>query len=511
MAKHVSSSVKITESSLFLMASTGLTAGLGFLFWIIVDRSYSPERVGLATSLINAISLISYLSLFGLNSVLIRFQAAPRARNSQVTRALLISSGGGLLFGGGFLVLLPWISPELEFVRTDPWYALLFVSFCGFAAVNLLTDSVFMAARLPHYNMLVDGVIQSLSKLAMPIFLVTFGTVGIVASTGIGYAVAVIASLTAMCWRLGFRFDMRTKGTRLREHAKYSLANYGSALLNLIPQLALPMIALQKLGSEAEAYYFMAFQVANILYTASHSIGDATFAEASHDVSRLGECLRRSAKLNLLVGVPAVLVVSLGAGLLLRLFGDSYADNAQALLVLLAIGAFAVALNNWSSNALRIVGRIRPLVSSNIVYALASIGMAEATAGRGLLWIGWAWVAGNLLSGLIAVVYLPRGARRPAPTGSAAVPEAAPEKQAVAGWTDETQPLSLPWVVRDVRRPGRTLPERPNADSGADTIVGLRGFGGDIAIRARPRLPEQPKTRRPESGQSASERPEQHW
>ena len=252
----------------------------------------------------------------------------------------------------------------------------------------------------------------------------------------------------------------------------------------------LPMIALQRLGSEDEAYYFMAFQVANILYTASHSIGDATFAEASHDVSRLGECLRRSARLNLFIGVPAVLVVSLAAGLLLRLFGDSYAQNAHGVLVVLAVGALAVALNNWSSNALRIVGRIRPLVSSNIVYALASIGMAEVTAGRGLLWIAWAWVAGNLLSGLIAVAYLPRGTRQPE-VRPVVEPET-PEKQAVAGWTDETLPLSLPWVVRDLRRPGRVLPERANADSGADTIVGLRGFAGDIAVRARPRVPKQP-------------------
>lgn len=477
------------ESSLFLMASTGLTAGLGFLFWIIVDHSYSPERVGLATSLVNAISMISYLSLFGLNSVLIRFQATGRAaRNSQVTRSLVICTGGGLLFGNAFLFLLPWLSPQLEFIRSDPFYALLFVAFCGFAAVNLLTDSVFMAARLPHYNMLVDGVIQSVSKLAMPIFLVTFGAVGIVASTGIGYAAAVIASITAMCWRLGYRFDLRAKGTRLRENARYVLANYGSALLNLTPQLALPMIALQKLGGEAEAYYFMAFQVANILYTVSHSIGDATFAEASHDVSRLGECLRRSARLNLMIGVPAALVVSLAAKLLLQLFGASYADNARSLLVVLAMGALAVAFNNWSGNGLRIVGRIRPLVASNIVYAVATIGMAELTASRGLVWIGLAWVVGNLLSGLVAVVYLPRGAQQPAAQAADGATEA--ERPAVSGWTEETMPLQLPWVIKDLRRTGRSQPRQPGDEPGADTIVGLRGFAGDIAVRARPRLPE---------------------
>lgn len=483
MSRHARSTIKIMESSLFLMASTGLTAGLGFLFWILVDRSYSPERVGLATSLINAISLISYLSLFGLNSVLIRYQAAGPARNSQVTRSLLISCGGGVLFANGFLVLLPWLSPKLEFIRQNPLYALLFVAFCGLAAINLLTDSVFMAARLPQYNLLVDGIVQSLSKLAMPIFLVTFGAVGIVASTGIGYAVAVIASLIAMYWRLGFRPDLRTDGTLLREHARYSLANYSSALLNLVPQLALPMIALQRLGSEAEAYYFMAFQVANILYAASHSIGDATFSEASHDVSRLTECLRRSARLNLIILVPTVAVVALGAHLLLELFGKAYADHAEGLLVLLALGALAVALNNWASNALRVAGAIRPLVASNVVYAVASIGFAEMTATRGTLWIGWAWVGGNLLSGLVALVYVPRSTAALAPRPTPALDDTA--SQAAIGMLDETVPLVLPWVARDIRRGGKIgAQERPVAAT-AGGRAGPLLSGGDMAVRER--------------------------
>lgn len=496
MAKHSGARIKIVESSLFLMSSTGLTAGFGFLFWIVVDRSYSPERVGLATSLINAISLISYLSLFGLNTLLIRFQAKGPARNSQVTRGLLITGVSGLAFGGAFLALLPWVGPKLEFVRANPGFALLFVGFCGFAAVNLLTDSVFMAARLPQYNMLVDGLIQSVSKLAMPLLLVTFGAIGIVAATGVGYAVAVVASLVAMYWRLGFRFDLRTPGSGLRENARYTLANYGSALLNLVPQLALPMIALQQLGSESEAYYFMAFQIANILYTASHSIGDATFSEASHDVSRLAECLRRSAKLNVIIMVPAVIVVSLAANLVLSLFGQTYAAHARGLLVLLAAGAMAVAFNNWSSNALRVAGAVRAMVASNVVYAVVSIGMAQATASRGLLWIGWAWVAGNLLSGAVAAAYVPSSMASLAPESGPAAEDsedsgnsenAEKEKRpAPAVMIDETMPLALPWVVRDVHR-GSNRPlmhDRPTEPIPRVTDPPV-GFGGDMSVRER--------------------------
>lgn len=491
MPKHSRSSVRIMESSLFLMASTGLTAGLGYCFWILVGHSYSPERVGLATSLINAISLISYLSLFGFNSVLIRHQAEGAARNRQVTISLVLTGAGGLVFANLFLALMPWISPKLLFIRQTPWYALFFVAFCAFAAVNLLTDSVFMAARLPQYNLLVDGVVQSLSKLAMPIFLVTFGAVGIVASSGIGFAVAVIASLVAMWVRLGYRPQFRLGGTRLREQARYSFASYGSSLLNLLPQLALPLLALQKLGSGAEAYYFMAFQIANMLYTASHSIGDATFSEASHDISRLRECLKRSARLNLVILLPAVAVVTLGARLLLGFFGRAYADNARGLLALLALGALAVALNNWSSNALRVVGRMRPFIVSNVFFAIVSIGMAAALASRGLLWVGAAWVAGNLISGLVALLYIPWHADELA-TRSAAAEAPARETESF-GLLEDTVPLVFPWVTPESRRASGARPPRPQpggvmvATAVIDrTERGSRIFlGGDMAKRER--------------------------
>ena len=490
MSRHTSAQPRITESSLFLMASTALTAALGYCFWILVGHAYTPQRVGLATSLINTISLISYLSLFGFNSVLIRHQAKGQARNRQLTITLLVTALGGLGFGSLFLALLQWISPQLLFIRENPWYAFLFVAFCTFAAVNLLTDSVFMAARLPQYNLLVDGVIQSLSKLAMPIFLVTFGAVGIVASTGVGFAVAVTASIIAMCLRLGFRPELRFGGTRLREQARYSAASYGSALLNLLPQLVLPLLALARLGSEAEAYYFMAFQIANMVYTASHSIGDATFAEASHDPSLLGECLRRSARLNLIVLVPAVAVLTLGGGLVLGLFGQVYAAHARGLLVLLVAGAFAVALNNWSSNALRVVGRMRAFVVSNVFFAVVSIGLAFATASRGLIWVGAAWVAGNLVSGLVALVRVPWHSTRSAEGAAVAAP--APESFGA----EDTVPMVFPWVTPEGLRLNGARPSRgrpPEPDAASEPADGVRAgplrLGGDMAVRERARAP----------------------
>ncbi|GAI92246.1 unnamed protein product, partial [marine sediment metagenome] len=53
------------------MLSTGVMAVFGFFFWIINARLYSAEQVGIGTTLIPIMTLISSFSILGLGSGLI--------------------------------------------------------------------------------------------------------------------------------------------------------------------------------------------------------------------------------------------------------------------------------------------------------------------------------------------------------------------------------------------------------------------------------------------------------
>jgi O-antigen/teichoic acid export membrane protein len=419
-ARHARPADQVYRSSFFMMASTVTTAGLGFLFWVVVARFYSPGQVGLSTSLISATSLIAYLSLFGLNSTLVRFPAPDFARNSQVSQSMALVAVTACVAGTVYLLGLPWYGHKLMFVRDHLVLAAAFVLFCACAGLNQLTDSVFISARMPQYNVLVDGFIQGLTKLALPFALVGFGAAGIVGATGGGYAVAVAASLFLMRRRLGFGFDFRTRGTRLMEQFGFSVASYASSLLNLAPLMVVPLIVLQVRGAEDAGYYYVAFQISSMLTALSYSVGEAMFTEASYDESRFPELLRRSGGIIAGVQIPAAAVVAVGSGLLLQMFGGAYATRAQSLLAVLAVGAVAVGLNTWASFALKIARRMKHLILSNVVYAAVTIGLAVLWAPRGLVWIGWAWGAGNLASGVYAAAALLAGRVR------VAVPAAPP-------------------------------------------------------------------------------------
>jgi hypothetical protein len=296
----------------------------------------------------------------------------------------------------------------------------------------------------------------------------------------------------------------------LRATSAYSLTSYVSALLNLLPLLVLPSIVLRTLGAELEAYYFMAFQIATLLSAASYAISESLFSEGAHDPANIAALLRRSAKIMAAVVVPSALIVAAGSGLILDIFGADYAAHARGLLVLLSLGSIAVAFNSWASCALRVLARLRAMIVSNVVLTVAVLGLAAAFGSRGLLWIGYAWVIGNFLSGLAAAVRIPphafslrAGAALAAARASAvANPASAPDAPAAerrertvpADFMElPTEPLFFPWNRPEAisfgnRAPGRRHPEFPDAappgEADAAPDLGLHLSG----MKVRPRV-----------------------
>ncbi|MEU9174143.1 oligosaccharide flippase family protein [Streptomyces sp. NPDC048420] len=476
---------RIYRSSFFLLASTVVTAGLSFVFWVVVARFYSPSQVGLATSLISATSLLATFSLLGLNNTLVRFPAEREARNAQISQAMVLVTVVGCVAAGIYLLGLPLYGAKLGFVRDNWMSAVAFAVFCGCAAASMLVKSVFNAARIPEYNVLIDGLTQGVAKVAIPAVLTGLGVFGIVASAGVGYAVTVLVAVVVLRRRLGFRMDLRTHGTRLREKFRFSVASHLSNLINLTPVLATPLIVLHHLGAAAAGYFFVAFQIAAMLNSVSTAVGEAVFVEVSHQESRFRELMLRSGRIIAAVQVPAAAVVVFGGGLLLKMFGAEYEGQARPLLTVLAIAALPVALNTWACFALKLAQRMRHLIAANTIMASLSVGLASAFADRGLVWIGYAWATGNAVAGLFATASLvrrPRAASAPVATPVPAADTPSPDDTLALRPTD----LDTPYhdVVGGYDAPYRVGPadpygvglEYPYAASGGEPYADYHGY-----------------------------------
>ena len=395
---------RLIRSSFFLMASTCTMTLLGFGFSVVVARVFSPEQVGAGTSLISATSFIAFLSLFGLNGTIVRFIANSKNPDAVVTQSFLVVTGLGLFTSGVYIMLVPYYAPALSFVRDNPLYTVGFLLAGVLSGINLLTVSVFIGARKPEYNLLVDGFMQGVTKLVLPTAFIGLGAYGIFAAVGGGYVVAVVLGILCMRRVLGFRFDFRRQAAISKAQWSYSVSSYISSAIGIAPIMALPVIVLHTLGAAEAGYFFLTFQIANTLCGLSYAIGEALFAEGSFDESRLASLVKRSALLLAMLEVPAVIVVFVGGRLILSLLGADYGAHGQQLLQILALAAIAVALNQWTSSLLMVMGLMKSLIASNVVHALLTIGLAQIWGTRGLEWFGWAWLIGNAASGLYAVL-----------------------------------------------------------------------------------------------------------
>jgi O-antigen/teichoic acid export membrane protein len=410
----------VLRNSLLLMTSLGLMGGFGFLFWLLVARLYPPAQVGAASTLIAAVVLIAFLSMAGLDVMVVRFLAKSPHRDELVTASLCIVAAMAAVMSVVYVQVVPHYTRELAFVGENALFAIAFTVICVLGAIDQFSNAVFVAFRRPEFNVVTDGLVQSFFKLLSPFLLAGAGAFGIVLSTGVGYAMAAAASLVLMKRALSMRWARPRKGLGLRQLGKFSTSAYVAQVLNLAPMQLLPMIVLQSLGPVQAAAFFMAFQIANLVYLIGFAVAQTMYSELSHNSDNLVPLIVKSARLLAMLLVPAVLVLYVLGGYVLHLIGADYAEQGVEVLRILLLGAFAVGVSALTNSLLKALARMRLLIAANATACLVILGAAQILAPRGLDWVAGAWIAGTLCAATIGLTPLIRARRkRPSVAGAA--------------------------------------------------------------------------------------------
>ena len=121
--------IPLYSNAFYLMLNTAVTSFLGFFFWMIVARFYTEAEVGLGSAIISAISLLSIISLVGLNISLVRF--LPHSDKPQELINSCYTLGGliSLVIAGVSVAGLSFWSPALAFVKQNAIFASAFIAF----------------------------------------------------------------------------------------------------------------------------------------------------------------------------------------------------------------------------------------------------------------------------------------------------------------------------------------------------------------------------------------------
>ena len=105
------------RNSIFLMLSSTVGAGTGFIFWIIAARLYSTEDVGLSSAIVSVMRLLMLLSFVGLNIGFIRYLPEKENKKDFVNTSLTIV--GTLSFTVSRLLPFRWLYSAISEDNSD--------------------------------------------------------------------------------------------------------------------------------------------------------------------------------------------------------------------------------------------------------------------------------------------------------------------------------------------------------------------------------------------------------
>ena len=162
---------------------------------------------------------------------------------------------------------------------------------------------------------------------------------------------------------------------------------------------------LGRLGAEANAFFYIAWQITAALSLIPVSIATSLFAEGCHDEKGLLDNVWRSLRLALAILAPVVTALLLFSGGLLHIFGGQYANNSTQLLRLLSLSLVPVAVNQVYFAVLRVQRRMRLLATLSGVAAAVTLGIAyPLLPSMGTLATAAGWLAGQSLVTLWVVL-----------------------------------------------------------------------------------------------------------
>jgi O-antigen/teichoic acid export membrane protein len=390
----------------YLWAVTLVGALVGFLFWGLAARLYTPQQVGLASATISTVTLLAGIATFGIGAGLIRFLPGARQPRRLLNTAFTFNVVAALLVAGLYLVGVELWSPSLVSLRGSGLYLAGFLAFTVAATLVAVLQMVFVARRRAGYALAQTGIANGL-RLLLVVLLAGLGAAGLVGSVAVAFVVAVVISLILSLPRVepGYRPRPDFLWPDLAPILPYSAGNYLARLLAQTPQLLLPLLILEMLGPAASGYAYIAWMLGSVLASPGLALAGSAFAEGSNAPGSLFAVLSRAAAAALVLTVTGALVVALGAPGVLGLFGTEYAAEAATLLRWLAAAAPLVVLAGLYYTRLRVEKRVGRLMLLSGLVAALTLGLAAALMPRyGIAASAVGWLLGNGLVAALAMV-----------------------------------------------------------------------------------------------------------
>jgi O-antigen/teichoic acid export membrane protein len=351
----------LSRNGYALVANSGLTGGLGLVYWLLVARLYPAGNVGRASAAYAAMNLLAGFTALNFNGALTRFipQAGQRTRKL-VMHAYLVSTVASVGVAIPFLLMIgQWGPSYSELGHLVP--GLIFIGCVVAWAIFTLQDSVLTGLRSAIWVLVENGLFGVVKIALLVLLAASLPALGIYVSWMIPVIVAVPLVNVLIFSKLVPRHTAATRDRRpptSRQIGRFLAGDYSGALFllattNLVPVL----VAVLNSNVQSTAYFYMAWIVGGILDLVGINMAMSLTVEGSFDATTLAVNGRRTLRKMVLILLPLAAAMGLLAPGGLGLFGAAYAAHGARVLELLAVAAVPKAVIELYLGALRVQSR----------------------------------------------------------------------------------------------------------------------------------------------------------
>lgn len=404
-------SLRMTASSLGLIAGKVASMGLGFLFWLAAARLATADEVGLAAAAVSGMMLCVQLGLLGVGAAFIAKYPGHPDRPALLDTAMSLALVVGLAAAAVFVGVAAVGMSELDVLTSSPAYALWFLLAASAGTVGVVLDQISMALGRGDQVLsrnVVNGVV-TLALLGVVAPLVGAPTsIQLFSMWAVGAMAAFALSIRQLRGTApNYRFRPRLPRRIARGLVTDGLGHYALTCSERLPALVLPIIITETLSPELNAYWYGVWMMAWAAYVVPVSIGIGLFAEGSHRPASLGVTAAKATRSAVAIGGAVAAVLGVGAPLALGALGPAYADAGVTPLRILVLGVAPLAVVHVYYAVARVRRHLIEAIATAAVTGVLGVAAVTVT-GRagGLAAMAWAWVAVQVVAAAWSAVRL---------------------------------------------------------------------------------------------------------
>jgi O-antigen/teichoic acid export membrane protein len=407
IARRLVQSSRMETNAFFLWAAVITGAAAGFLFWNLSAHFYSTSDVGLASAVISMALLLSGIASLGIGIGIVRYLSNAENRPEMISTTLSFSCLTSLLIGTVCVAGIKIISPGLQSLQ-QPWFFFIFLLLLVATTHNIILQMVFLSLKRTSATFGM-AILLNVLRLAILFFFRIERAQGIVAALVVATIISNLSALLILPRLLpDFRLTVALSGRILHQLIPYSFANSVADLLNGIPALLAPLLALGYLGAPASAPVYLAWMMGAMMLSPSAALAQSAFSEGASKPHKLRIILLKSGLYSLLITIILATIGFLLSDWILGLFGPDY-RGAVIILHWLCVAAPVSALDSLFTAAFRVQKRLRAMIVINSIVLVLFMGSQIILLKTvGLPIMGTMWMATQCVAVVLSLVVLLR-------------------------------------------------------------------------------------------------------